>query len=148
CILGLHPICGGGHRWLARIAFDYAARRIGIEHEQVPHSSSPNTVFSGNGTFNGRSAINSSGTAPFAVSRSSEYSFHVLQPAFLDKITSPVCSSRRTNTSSPSNRNSAGNLTAWLPPLLKSRAVLVGIRTSVYTWYRLPWSYGQEIHPY
>src|SRR5580658_6877322 len=39
-------------------------------------------------------------------------------------MTSPVDSSRRTKTSSPSKRNSLGKRTAWLRPFLKSLAVL------------------------
>jgi hypothetical protein len=37
--------------------------------------------------------------------------------------TSPVTGSRRISTSSPSNRNSAGRRTAWLPPVVNSFAL-------------------------
>src|SRR5215217_818244 len=40
-------------------------------------------------------------------------------------MTSPVFGSRRTKTSLPSKRNSAGSRTAWLRPVVKSFAVLM-----------------------
>ena len=50
---------------------------------------------------------------------------HPQATARLDNTTSPLVGSRWMYTSSPSNRNSAGRRTAWLPPLVKSLAVLV-----------------------
>jgi hypothetical protein len=89
------------------LTLDYVARCAGTQHEQLITTLHSIRYFQAREHSMGRSAMNSSGTA--ATSGGARY---VLQPTFFDKMTSAVCSSPRTNTSSPWNRNSAGNLAA------------------------------------
>src|SRR5574340_1513106 len=102
------------------LALDQGGNGVGVEHQHNAHGQSRSLwgPVSRSSSSAARSSLDKWGNnRSRSLTQSSNFLLRWL------RMTSPVTGSRRTSTSSPSNRNSAGKRTAWLRPFLNSLAV-------------------------